>query len=87
MCYDGHMSPSAIEILTSALKLPDSDRAALAAQLIESLDQSRDAGAEKAWEAEIARRLVELDSGKVKPVPWAQARAMILGTADGSATS
>jgi hypothetical protein len=36
-----------------------------------------DAGAEEDWNREIARRIAELDSGKVKPVPWAEARRQI----------
>jgi putative addiction module component (TIGR02574 family) len=30
-------------------------------------------------QAEIERRIAELDQGKVKPIPWAQARRMIFG--------
>jgi len=31
-------------------------------------------GAEKAWEEEIARRIADIDSGKVKTVPWEEVR-------------
>jgi putative addiction module component (TIGR02574 family) len=49
----------------------------LAGSLLESLDETVDASAEEAWSQEIARRIEELDSGKVKPIPWAEARRQI----------
>ena len=64
-------------LLKEALKLPPELRAALAGSLLDSLDQEVDEGAEAAWHAEIDRRLRELDSGKVKTVPWAEARRRI----------
>jgi len=62
-----------------ALKLSPEARAALAASLLESLDEEVDEGVEAAWAAEIAKRIQELGSGAVTPVPWAEARRMILG--------
>ncbi len=64
-------------LLKEALKLPPEARAALAGSLLDSLDQEVDEGAEVAWHAEIDRRLRELDTGKVKTVPWAEARRRI----------
>jgi hypothetical protein len=37
-----------------------------------------DFDAQRAWEEEISRRLKELEEGKVKPVPWPEARRTIL---------
>lgn len=65
------------DLLEKALALPVEARAALANSLLESLDQTVDVGAEEAWKEEISRRIAELDSGKVKPVPWAEARRQI----------
>lgn len=65
-------------LLEQALKLPQEARAALAASLLESLDETVDADAEATWAAEIARRIQELDSGAVQPVPWPEARRLIL---------
>jgi len=62
------------EILKDALELPDEARAALAGSLLDSLDEQVDEGAEAAWSEEIARRLAEVDSGNVKPLPWSEAR-------------
>jgi putative addiction module component (TIGR02574 family) len=65
------------ELLNDAMRLPDEQRAALAAALIESLDPSVDEDAEAAWSVEIARRLREVETGEVKTIPWLQARQMI----------
>jgi len=65
------------ELLRKVLELPAEARAALASSLLESLDDKVDASAEEEWTQEIARRIAELDSGKVKPVPWADARRQI----------
>lgn len=65
------------ELLEKVLALPVEARAALANSLLESLDQTVDVGAEEAWKEEIARRIAELDLGKVKPIPWAEARRQI----------
>jgi putative addiction module component (TIGR02574 family) len=73
------MIPDAVKLLEEALKLSPEARAALAASLLESLDEGVDEGAEAAWAAEIAKRLHELDSGAVTPIPWSEARRMILG--------
>jgi putative addiction module component (TIGR02574 family) len=68
------MKRDAGEILKEALKLPAEARAALAGSLIDSLDDRVDEGVEEAWAEEIERRLAEVDSGKVRPVPWSVAR-------------
>jgi putative addiction module component (TIGR02574 family) len=65
------------ELLNDAMRKPDEQRAALAAALIESLDDSVDEDAEAAWSVEIARRLREVESGHVKTIPWPQARKLI----------
>jgi putative addiction module component (TIGR02574 family) len=65
------------ELLKKAMALPAAARAALAGSLLESLDDAVDEGAEAAWQKEIARRIQELDSGRVKPVAWAEARQQI----------
>lgn len=52
--------------LDLALELPADERAALAHDLLASLDGPPDADAAKAWEAEIAQRLDELESGQAQ---------------------
>ena len=67
------------EILRDALALPEEARAALAAQLINSLDHEVDEDAEAEWDREILRRLREIDAGAVQLVPWSEVRRRILG--------
>ncbi|MGH7165705.1 MAG: addiction module protein [Nitrospiraceae bacterium] len=73
------MNRDAEKVLVDALRLPPQARAALAAQLLESLEKEVDEDSEAAWSAEIARRVEELESGQVKAVPWSEARRQILG--------
>jgi putative addiction module component (TIGR02574 family) len=73
------MNNEAQDLLDKALKLPLEARAALAGSLISSLDDSVDEDAEAAWEEEIRKRLLELDSGVVETIPWSEARKRILG--------
>ena len=62
------MSAKTTELLRQALTLSVEERADLAGQLIESLDSTESESAKAAWEAEIERRMADLDSGAVKPV-------------------
>ena len=64
------------------MQLPDTDRAEVAARLLESLDSGQDADAPEQWEQEVRRRLEELDRGDVKTIPWSEARAIIRGERD-----
>ncbi len=60
-----------------ALDLDESERAALAARLIESLDTELEGGVKAAWPAEVERRMEELDSGKAQSIPWGEVRASL----------
>ena len=53
-------------------RLPSQARAELAHFLLCSLEQEVDADADAAWEAELARRVAEIQSGKVVGTPAAQ---------------
>jgi putative addiction module component (TIGR02574 family) len=72
-------------VLIAALRLPVEARAAVAAELIESLDDHEqvDEDVEAAWSEEIRRRLADADAGVVTPIPWAEARRRILAAASG----
>jgi putative addiction module component (TIGR02574 family) len=72
------MSATAENIPADALRLPGSDRADLADKLLESLDPDDQVEfIHPEWEAEIARRVAELDSGRIKATPWPQVRRML----------
>ena len=69
------------KLLNAALRLPPAQREALAGRLLDSLEAD-DPHAEAIWQAEIERRIAELDQGKVKPIPWTEARRLIFGDVD-----
>lgn len=73
------MKQNIADILKEALKLPPEARAALAGTLLDSLDDTVDRDAESAWEAELLLRLKQIDKGKVKLMPWSEARTKISG--------
>ena len=73
------MKRDAADILKDALALPPEARAAVASSLLESLDDQVDEGAEEAWKEEIARRLDDIDKGKVRLIPWATVRRRLMG--------
>lgn len=61
-------------MLREALQLPPKARADIAGTLLRSLDVADDPSLEDTWVAEIGRRVAEVDSGKVKLMPWSRAR-------------
>jgi putative addiction module component (TIGR02574 family) len=77
------MTQEVSELLKKALALPAEARAALAGSLLESLEDTMDAAAEEEWNQEIARRVAELGSGRLKPIPWTEARRQISAILNG----
>ncbi len=69
------------KLLADAMELPPAEREKLAGLLFDSLAPT-DPDTETAWQAEVERRLKELDEGAVKPIPWSKARRLIFGDAD-----
>ena len=65
------------QLLAEALRLSDEERAALAGELIQSLETEVDADAEAAWSAEIHSRLARVDAGNAGTIPWSEARRRI----------
>ena len=64
-------------VLADALRLDDDARAALAAELLASLDGPADPDAESAWVAEIERRIAAIEAGTIQLEPWEQVRHRI----------
>jgi len=57
------------EILEAALKLGPTERAAIASEILESLDDSGYGQLSPAWEEEIQRRLREVETGRAESTP------------------
>ena len=73
------MSDKGRKVLKETLTLPPEERADLAAELIESLDEREDEAVEEARGLEIQQRMREVESGAVKTIPWSEVRKGILG--------
>jgi len=69
-----HITPEVSKLLERALALSVEEQEALADSLISNLGCKIDEGVTAAWEAEIARRIAELDSGKAKTTSWHEVR-------------
>ena len=68
------MTTEVSKLLERALSLSVEEQEALAESLIANLGGKVDEGIHEAWEAEIERRIADLDSGKAKTVPWSEVR-------------
>jgi len=65
------------QLLAEALRLSEEERAALAGELIQSLETEVDADAEAEWSQEIRTRLDRLGRGEAITIPWSEARRRI----------
>jgi putative addiction module component (TIGR02574 family) len=64
------------ELTERAKALPPEDRARLAEELLASLDTGEDE-VDAAWDAEIRKRIAEIENGTVQLVPAADAFAQV----------
>jgi putative addiction module component (TIGR02574 family) len=64
-------------VLADALRLDSAARAELAAELLASLDGPADPDAERAWDAEIDRRIEAIEAGTIQLEPWEQVKRRI----------
>jgi len=71
------MASSTKELYQCAMDLNDHDRAELVGMLLESLDLQVEDGVEAAWLSEIERRVADIDTGAVEPVPWTEVRSRV----------
>jgi putative addiction module component (TIGR02574 family) len=70
------MSPRSQALLADALQLPPDEREHLAAELVASLEETRDAEADRAW-LELAERRAAQALGGTSGVSWPEMRARI----------
>jgi len=63
------------DLFAQAVTLPEDDRVALAALLLDSLDdESSDEDVEEAWAAEVQRRMANYRAGNVQTIGWSELR-------------
>ena len=79
------MSPEASDLLKRALALPADERAALANTLLDTLEGPDDSvslqdarSVQDAWDAEVSRRIADLEAGKAVTVPWEELHRQLL---------
>ena len=70
------MADRADRLFDDAQELAPEDRAILALQLLDSVGELTP-DVQTAWDAEVRRRLDEIDSGQERLASWAEARARI----------
>jgi putative addiction module component (TIGR02574 family) len=71
------VTKNAEHLLDEVLRLPEQERAEIAAKLIESLEQEVDADVDGAWADEIERRCAALDAGQAVTSDWNDVRRRI----------
>jgi putative addiction module component (TIGR02574 family) len=71
------MSSEARKVLEDAMALSPDERAALARELLASLDGEHDPGVDEAWAAEITRRAERFRAGESKGIPWEEVKASL----------
>lgn len=62
------------KLLEPALSLSVEEQEALADSLISNLGGKVDEGVQAAWDAEIAKRIADVDPGRAKTIPWTEVR-------------
>jgi len=72
------MNTSTVDLFKRVLDLTEKDRAALAGLLIASLEEEPDEDLESVWRLEVARRVSELDSGKVEGISWEDVKIRLM---------
>ena len=77
------MSTTAEEVLKEALRLSESERARVAAELLASLEPDIETRDEEAWIAEVERRAQAAIAG-VPGLSWDETRARVVNTYVGS---
>ncbi len=68
-CYDPAMAREAQDLLAKVLELPLDERAKIAAELLESLDQAEE-DVEEAWASEIQKRVAAARAGELASTDW-----------------
>ena len=61
-------------VLDEILAMPAEERSAVAAALLDSLEDADSATISDAWRAEVKRRRDELRSGAVRATPWSEVK-------------
>ena len=72
-----HVMSDVPTLLDQVLRLPERDRAEIAARLLESLDPDAQDDVDEAWAVEIERRCAAVDAGTLATSDWKEVRSRI----------
>jgi putative addiction module component (TIGR02574 family) len=64
------MAAEVERVVEQALSLPGMERLSVARRILESIEPEAGEEVERAWEAEIIKRVEKIDSGAAKFRPW-----------------
>ena len=76
------MNTKTMSLFQRVLGLAEKDRALLLSLLLESLEDRPDIDSEAPWKVEVAKRVKELDTGKVTSLPWEEVKSRLLRKLD-----
>jgi putative addiction module component (TIGR02574 family) len=77
------MSPTAEQLLTAALALPESERLELAEALLAASEPPAPDPTGDAWLAELRRRTAEIDAGQATLTPWPEVKQRVRARLEG----
>jgi putative addiction module component (TIGR02574 family) len=80
------MSPTAEQLLRSALNLPESERLELAEALWAASEPSPPEPTGDAWLAELHRRSAEIDAGAAALTPWPEVKRRVRARLEGQSS-
>ena len=76
------MHTETLSLFQQVLGLAEKDRTILLGLLLESLEGRHDPDSEALWKVEVAKRVEELDTGKVTSLPWGEVKERLLKELD-----
>ena len=71
------MNARAAHLLEDVLRLPAEERSAVAAALIDSLENTDETAISEGWRTELMRRRDDHRAGRVTAQPWASVKARL----------
>jgi putative addiction module component (TIGR02574 family) len=77
------MGPTAEQLLTSALTLPETERLELAEALLAASEPPAPELSGFAWLAELQRRTAEIDAGAATLTPWSEVKRRVRARLEG----
>jgi putative addiction module component (TIGR02574 family) len=78
------MSPTAEQLLTSALSLTEAERLEIAEALLSASEPPAPEPTGEAWLAELQRRSAQIDAGEAELTPWPEVKQRVRDRLEGN---